>query len=47
MPDSVQFPGVFVEEIPAGVKPIAGVATDITAFVGRTVKELAGPRDLF
>lgn len=47
MPDSIQFPGVFVEEIPAGVKPIAGVATDITAFVGRTVKEFAGPRDCF
>jgi uncharacterized protein len=47
MPDSVQFPGVFIEETPAGVKPIAGVATDITAFVGRTVKDLAGPRDCF
>jgi hypothetical protein len=47
MPDSIKFPGVFVEEIPAGVKPIAGVATDITAFVGRTVKDPAGPRDCF
>jgi phage tail sheath protein FI len=27
-------PGVYVEEIPSGVKPIEGVSTSITAFVG-------------
>ncbi len=29
------FPGVFVEELPAGVTPIEGVPTAVTAFVGR------------
>jgi phage tail sheath protein FI len=29
------YPGVYVEEIPSGVHTIAGVATSITAFVGR------------
>ena len=47
MPDSVRFPGVFIEEIPGGVKPIEGVATDITAFVGRTVTGPIEPRDCF
>lgn len=30
------FPGVFIEEQPAGVHPIPGVPTSIAAFVGRT-----------
>jgi uncharacterized protein len=47
MPDSVEFPGVFVEELPGGGKIIPGVATDITAFVGRTVTGPTGPRDCF
>lgn len=29
-------PGVYVEEVPSGVHTITGVATSITAFVGRT-----------
>jgi Bacteriophage tail sheath protein len=29
------YPGVYVEEIPSGVRTITGVATSITAFVGR------------
>lgn len=29
-------PGVYVEEIPSGAKPIEGVATSIAAFVGAT-----------
>jgi len=40
MPVSPTFPGVYVEEIPSGVRTITGVATSITAFVGRT---LSGP----
>ncbi|MEM9158991.1 MAG: phage tail sheath C-terminal domain-containing protein [Verrucomicrobiota bacterium] len=28
-------PGVYVEEIPSGVRPIEGVPTSITAFIGR------------
>jgi phage tail sheath protein FI len=30
------FPGVFIEEIPSGVRAITGVPTAIAAFVGRT-----------
>src|ERR1700756_1966414 len=29
-----QYPGVFVEEVPTGVRTIAGVSTSITAFIG-------------
>lgn len=36
MPVQPTYPGVYVEEIPSGVHPIVGVATSITAFVGRT-----------
>ena len=31
-------PGVYVEEIPSGSKPIEGVATSVAAFVGYTTK---------
>ena len=34
MPVAVNYPGVYVEEIPSGVRTITGVATSITAFVG-------------
>ncbi len=27
-------PGVYIEEIPSGAKPIEGVATSVAAFVG-------------
>jgi len=33
---SLTFPGVFIEEIPSGVRSITGVPTAIAAFVGRT-----------
>src|SRR5918993_5472197 len=36
MPITPTYPGVYVEEIPSGVRTITGVATSITAFVGRT-----------
>src|SRR4051794_13334102 len=36
MPIAVSYPGVYVEEISSGVHTITGVATSITAFVGRT-----------
>jgi phage tail sheath protein FI len=42
MPVTVSYPGVYVEEIPSGVHTITGVATSITAFVG---KALRGPTD--
>jgi Bacteriophage tail sheath protein len=35
MPVNPTFPGVYIEEIPSGVRTITGVATSITAFVGR------------
>jgi Bacteriophage tail sheath protein len=35
MPVAVSYPGVYVEEIPSGVRTITGVATSITAFIGR------------
>jgi phage tail sheath protein FI len=36
MSTALTYPGVYVEEIPSGVHTITGVATSITAFVGRT-----------
>jgi Bacteriophage tail sheath protein len=32
------YPGVYVTEIPSGIRPITGVATSITAFLGRALK---------
>src|SRR6188472_4436613 len=37
MPVPLSYPGVYVEEIPSGVRTITGVATSITAFVGRAM----------
>ena len=42
MPSTLTFPGVYVEEIPSGVRTITGVATSITAFLGRALR---GPVD--
>ena len=42
MPAPLTYPGVYVEEIPSGVRPITGVATSVTAFVGRALR---GPVD--
>jgi hypothetical protein len=36
MPATLTYPGVYIEEVPSGVRTIVGVATSITAFVGRT-----------
>lgn len=38
MPATLTYPGVYIEEIPSGVRTITGVATSITAFVGRALK---------
>jgi phage tail sheath protein FI len=43
MPVQVSYPGVYVQEIPSGVRTITGVATSITAFIGRA---LYGPDDV-
>lgn len=42
MPSALTFPGVYIEEIPSGVRTITGVATSITAFIGRALR---GPSD--
>ncbi len=42
MPVTPTYPGVYIEEVPSGVHTITGVATSITAFIGRAWK---GPMD--
>lgn len=42
MPIQPTYPGVYIEEVPSGVRTITGVATSITAFIGRALK---GPVD--
>jgi phage tail sheath protein FI len=42
MPAQLTYPGVYIEEIPSGVRTITGVATSITAFIGRALR---GPVD--
>ena len=42
MPVTPTYPGVYIEEIPSGVRTITGVATSITAFIGRAKR---GPVD--
>src|SRR5260370_5025191 len=37
-PNSPTFPGVYIKEIPSGVRTITGVARSITAFIGRTLR---------
>jgi phage tail sheath protein FI len=40
MPVRPTYPGVYIEEIPSGVRPIAGVATSTAAFIGTFRKGL-------
>jgi phage tail sheath protein FI len=42
MPVTPTYPGVYIQEQPSGVHPIIGVATSITAFVGRTQRGPVG-----
>lgn len=35
MPVTPTYPGVYIEELPSGVRTITGVATSVTAFIGR------------
>lgn len=42
MPVALSYPGVYIEEVPSGVRTITGVASSITAFVGRAWR---GPTD--
>ncbi|MER6187910.1 phage tail sheath subtilisin-like domain-containing protein [Streptomyces sp. NPDC001652] len=43
MPVQPSYPGVYVEEVPSGVRSITGVATAVAAFVGRAQR---GPTDV-
>jgi Bacteriophage tail sheath protein len=43
MPSALTYPGVYVEEIPSGVRTITGVATSVAAFVGAAKR---GPVDV-
>jgi len=38
MPAQLSYPGVYIEEVSSGVRTITGVATSITAFVGRALR---------
>ncbi|HEX6372424.1 MAG TPA: phage tail sheath subtilisin-like domain-containing protein [Longimicrobium sp.] len=38
MPVTVTYPGVYIQEVSSGVRTITGVATSITAFVGRALR---------
>ncbi len=43
MPVQLTYPGVYIEEVPSGVRAITGVATSTTAFVGRAAR---GPSNI-
>jgi phage tail sheath protein FI len=34
MPSALTYPGVYIEEVPSGVRSISGVSTSVTAFLG-------------
>src|SRR3569623_53497 len=38
MPVTLSYPGVYIEELPSGVRTITGVSTSITAFIGRALR---------
>jgi uncharacterized protein len=42
MPVTVSYPGVYLEEVPSGVRTIVGVSTSVTAFIGNAPQ---GPLD--
>ena len=42
MPTPLTYPGVYIEEMPSGVRTLTGVSTSIAAFVGRTWRGTAG-----
>ncbi len=38
MPATLTYPGVYIEEIPSGVRTIVGVPTSVAAFIGRALR---------
>jgi uncharacterized protein len=48
MPITTTYPGVYIEEIPSGVRTITGVSTSVAAFVGAAKRGPIGkPSDLY
>src|SRR5690242_11854914 len=43
MPVPLPYPGVQIQEIPAGARAIVGGSTSVTAFVGRALR---GPKEI-
>jgi phage tail sheath protein FI len=46
MPVAVSYPGVYIEELPSGVRTITGVSTSIAAFVGWAPKGVTDKAEL-
>ena len=42
----VSYPGVYVQEVPSGVRSIAGVSTSIAVFMGRAKQGPMGKREM-
>ena len=42
MPVLLTFPGVYIQELPSGVRSIIGVSTSLTAFIGRALRGSVG-----
>lgn len=38
MPVQPTYPGVYIEELPSGVRTITGISTSVTAFIGRALR---------
>ncbi len=48
MPVTPTYPGVYIEEVPSGVRTITGIATSIAAFIGRAPRgPVDEPTDIF
>ena len=42
MPVTATYPGVYVQEVPSGVRTIAAVGTSTAMFIGRTKQGVVG-----
>src|SRR6188474_271160 len=48
MPIAPTYPGVYIEELPSGVRTITGVSTSVTAFLGTFTRgKLNQPTQIF
>jgi Bacteriophage tail sheath protein len=48
MPSTLTYPGVYVEEVPSGVRTITPVSTSVTAFIGFTARGATNdPQQIF